>query len=188
MQPLQHALLQPASVTVSPEAPVVVTPTTSVNNNHGWTGSRAVTTAPDLTAEVLAAYTLAVAVSPPACHITTPLLAAIGQVESGNLAGHTLDAAHQVVPAILGPVLDGNGYRAVPDTDGGQWDHNTQWDRALGPMQIIPSTWRVVGVDMDGDGVRDPQDVYDSAGAAMVYLCAGRDLGTPTGLEQAILS
>ena len=138
---------------------------------------------------MLAAYTLAVAVSPPACHITTPVLAAIGQVESGNLAGRTLDAGHRVVPEILGPVLDGHGYRAVADTDGGQWDHNTTWDRALGPMQIIPSSWRVVGVDMDGDGVRDPQNIYDSAGAAMVYLCAGgRDLSTATGLEQAILS
>ena len=56
-------------------------------------------------------------------------------------------------------------------------------------MQIIPASWRVVGVDMDGDGVRDPQDIYDAAGAAMVYLCAGgRDLSTAAGLKQAILS
>ena len=56
-------------------------------------------------------------------------------------------------------------------------------------MQIIPASWRVVGIDMDGDGVRDPQNVYDSAGAAMVYLCAdGRDLSTAAGLKQAILS
>ncbi len=56
-------------------------------------------------------------------------------------------------------------------------------------MQIIPASWRVVGLDMDGDGVRDPQNVYDSAGAAMAYLCAdGRDLSTAAGLKQAILS
>ena len=56
-------------------------------------------------------------------------------------------------------------------------------------MQIIPSSWRVVGLDMDGDGVRDPQNIYDSAGAAMVYLCAGgRDLSTAAGLKEAVLS
>ena len=133
---------------------------------------------------MLAAYTLAVAVSPTGCHITTPILAAIGQVESGNLAGKTLDENHRVVPAILGPVLDGKKYRAVADTDAGTWDANTKWDRALGPMQIIPASWRVVGLDMDGDGVRDPQNVYDSAGAAMVYLCSGgRDLATAEGLR-----
>ena len=56
-------------------------------------------------------------------------------------------------------------------------------------MQIIPASWRVVGLDMDGDGVRDPQNIYDSAGAAMVYLCAGgRDLATAEGLRSAVLS
>jgi hypothetical protein len=110
-------------------------------------------------------------------------------VESGNLAGHTLDSGHRVSPEILGPVLDGDRYRAVPDTDGGTWDGNESWDRALGPMQIIPSSWRVVGLDMDGDGLRDPQNIYDAAGAAMVYLCAGgRDLSTADGLREAVLS
>ena len=79
--------------------------------------------------DVLAAYTLAVAVSPPECHITTPILAAIGQVESGNLAGHRLDAEHRVSPEIVGPVLDGKRYRAVADTDGGDWDG----DKKSGP-------------------------------------------------------
>ena len=56
-------------------------------------------------------------------------------------------------------------------------------------MQIIPSSWRVVGLDMDGDGLRDPQNIYDAAGAAMVYLCAGgRDLSTADGLREAVLS
>jgi hypothetical protein len=188
MQPLEDVPLQPASVTVPPEAPVVV-PTSAGENSRGWAGSAAVAPTQDLTADVLAAYTLAVAVSPPECHLTTPVLAAIGQVESGNLADHSIDSAHRVVPEILGPVLDGKKYHAVADTDGGHWDHDTQWDRALGPMQIIPETWRVVGLDMDGDGVRDPQNIYDAAGAAMVYLCAGgRDLATAAGLKQAILS
>ncbi|WP_051275832.1 lytic transglycosylase domain-containing protein [Marmoricola sp. URHB0036] len=188
LEPLQTPLLQPASMTVAPEAPVVV-PSAAALNSRGWAGSAAIAPTEDLTADVLAAYTLAVAVSPAQCHLTTPVLAAIGQVESGNLAGHTLDSAHRVSPEILGPVLDGTTYRAVQDTDAGHWDHNTKWDRALGPMQIIPASWRVVGLDMDGDGVRDPQNIYDSAGAAMAYLCAdGRDLSTAAGLKQAVLS
>jgi hypothetical protein len=94
-----------------------------------------------------------------------------------------------VVTAILGPVLDGKPFQAIPDTDAGQWDGNKAWDRAVGPMQLIPSTWRVVGVDMDQDGLRDPQNIYDAAGAAMVYLCANaRDLGTAEGVKDAVLS
>jgi hypothetical protein len=166
-----------------------VVPSAAALNSRGWAGSAAIAPTQDLTADLLAAYTLAVAVSPTQCHLTPPVLAAIGQVESGNLAGHTIDSAHRVSPEILGPVLDGKKYRAVKDTDAGHLDHNTIWDRALGPMQIIPASWRVVGLDMDGDGVRDPQNVYDSAGAAMAYLCAdGRDLSTAAGLKQAILS
>jgi hypothetical protein len=188
LQPLQAPLLQPASMTVASDAPVVV-PTAASLNDRGWTGSSAIAPTQDITGDVLAAYTLAVAVSPTECHLTTPVLAAIGQVESGNLAGHTIGSDHRVSPEILGPVLDGKNYRAVKDTDAGHWDHDTIWDRALGPMQIIPASWRVVGLDMDGDGVRDPQNVYDSAGAAMAYLCAGgRDLSTSAGLKQAILS
>ncbi len=189
VEALASALLQPASVTVPvPEAPITVT-NAAAANSRGWFGSDLAPSPEDLTDDVLAAYTLAVAISPPECHITTPLLAAIGQVESGNLAGHTLDDGHRVSPEILGPVLDGDRYRAVADTDGGAWDGNKTWDRALGPMQIIPSTWRVVGLDMDGDGLRDPQNIYDAAGAAMVYLCAGgRDLSTADGLREAVLS
>jgi len=138
---------------------------------------------------VISAYERAVAASPPGCHLTVSLLAAIGQVESGNLAGRRLDAANRVRPAILGPVLDGDGTRAIADTDAGRWDGNRRWDRALGPLQFIPTSWREVGVDLDGDGIRDPQDLDDAAGAAMVYLCAGgRDLATEAGLRAAILS
>ena len=174
-----------------PATPVSVAPATG--SDAGGVANAAVpvgkTAGKSLPSDVLAAYTLAIAVAPPGCHLSLPLLAAIGQVESGNLAEHAVDAKNTVTPAIIGPVLNGRGVRAVADTDGGQWDGNKRWDRALGPFQFIPSSWRVAGVDMDADGVRDPQNIFDAAGAAMVYLCAGgRDLATPAGLRQGVLA
>ena len=135
------------------------------------------------------AYRSAASSVPTACHLPVGLLAAIGQVESGSLAGRGLDSRHRAVPAVLGPVLDGHGYAAIPDTDGGRWDHDTTWDRAVGPMQFIPSTWARWGRDGSGDGTSDPQNVEDSAWSAAAYLCAGgRDLATAPGLRSAILS
>ncbi|HEX4472074.1 MAG TPA: lytic murein transglycosylase [Nocardioides sp.] len=84
---------------------------------------------------------------------------------------------------ISGVPLDGAGKVArVPDSSGG-------FQRALGPMQFIPSTWRTWASDGDGDGVDDPQDLDDAAYAAARYLCAsGGDLSTATGWSAAILS
>ncbi len=185
------ATLQQASVTVpGPEKALVVQAALS-SNTRGWThGSGAVPDAGQgIRPELVDAYSLAVALAPTECHLSVSLLAAIGQVESGNLAGQRIDAQHRVVPGVLGPVLDGSDYAAIPDTDNGRWDGHRKWDRALGPLQLLPASWRVAGMDADGDGRRDPQNVYDAAGAAMVYLCdGGRDLGTRKGLEEAVLA
>ena len=79
-------------------------------------------------------------------------------------------------PGIYGVALNGrNRTTAISDTDAGQFDNDTQWDRAVGPMQFIPSTWSIVGVDADGDAKRNPQDVDDAALATAVYLCSGKD-------------
>ena len=78
---------------------------------------------------------------------------------------------------------------AIRDTDGGRLDGNSRWDRAVGPMQFIPGTWAAFGVDGDGDGRADPQNVYDATASAAGYLCAGgRDLALASGLRSAILS
>jgi hypothetical protein len=170
-----------------PPEPTTVT-TVAAPATKGW--SRAARRRPEtLDGLLLSAYTAAVAAAPERCHLRLPLLEAIGQVESGNAAGHAVDDHHRVVPEIVGPALDGSRYAALPDTDGGALDHDVVWDHAVGPFQFIPSSWRVVAVDLDGDGRRDPQDVFDAAGAAMVYLCAGdRDLQDPAQLEAAVLS
>ncbi|MGN6243585.1 MAG: lytic murein transglycosylase [Motilibacteraceae bacterium] len=128
----------------------------------------------------------------PGCHLSWPVLAGIGAVESGHgtYGGAQVGADGVARPTILGPRLDGTaGTAYVRDTDGGRWDGDTVVDRAVGPMQFIPGTWQVVGVDADRDGVANPSDVDDAAASAGRYLCAGgRDLATPQGLRAALLS
>ena len=93
-------------------------------------------------------------------------------------------------PAILGPVLDGSGGNsAIADTDGGRYDGNTRWDRAVGPMQFIPSSWATGGRDGNGDGVDDPENLFDAALAAANYLCnSGGDLRTTSAAQRAVLT
>ncbi|WP_211332431.1 lytic transglycosylase domain-containing protein [Nocardioides aurantiacus] len=161
-------------------------------NSHGATlGSTALDPRgiDDLHPDLHRAYWLAVQSAPAGCHPGFTLLAAIGMVESGNAAGRHIDSDHRVAPSLVGPPLDGVRRPVVSDSDAGQLDGDRRWDRALGPLQLVPEVWRAAGVDMDGDGVRDPQNVFDAAGAAVVYLCAGsRDLATTVGVRRAILS
>ncbi len=124
------------------------------------------------------------------CNLTWQLVAAIGRVESnhGRFGGSVLDDDGVATPGIYGLPLNGTkGTAAISDTDGGQLDNDSRWDRAVGPMQFIPSTWSVVGVDADGDAQRNPQDIDDAALATAVYLCSGDDdLSTTTGQEKAV--
>jgi membrane-bound lytic murein transglycosylase B len=126
----------------------------------------------------------------PSCNIEWPLVAAIGRVESdhGRYGGNVLSAEGVSQPGIYGIPLDGsNGTQRISDTDAGQYDNDKTFDRAVGPMQFIPSTWSVVGVDGDGDGKRDPQDIDDAGLATAVYLCSGdEDLSTRAGQESAV--
>jgi len=77
----------------------------------------------------------------------------------------------------------------VHDTDGGTYDGDGTYDRAMGPLQFLPGTWRWAGRDGDGDGRKDPQNVFDAALATAGYLCAdGRDLRSDGELRSAVLS
>lgn len=127
--------------------------------------------------------------SKPGCNLPWQLLAAIGKVESGQARGGRVNADGTTITPILGPQLDGNGFALIKDTDGGKYDGNSSYDQAVGPMQFIPSTWAWAGRDGNGDGVKDPNNVYDAALAAGHYLCRnGWDLSVPADLNQAILS
>jgi membrane-bound lytic murein transglycosylase B len=125
------------------------------------------------------------------CNIPWELIAAIGRVESdhGRYGGNTLTEDGVSKPGIYGIALNGkNGTQAINDTDGGQLDKDPVYDRAVGPMQFIPSTWQVVKVDADGDDQRNPQDMDDAALATAVYLCSGKDnLSARSGQEAAVL-
>ena len=148
----------------------------------------------DVPRAALAAYQRSAAVmgaTDPRCHLPWQLLAAIGRVESdhGRFGDSTLDAEGRAVPPIVGRRLDGtSGTAAIPDSDAGRLDGDRRWDRAVGPMQFIPTTWSAVAVDSDGDGRRDPQDIDDAALAAGVYLCAGSgNLSRRDDLRRAVL-
>ena len=125
-----------------------------------------------------------------ACHLPWQLVAAIGRVESdhGRVHGSLLDDDGRARPAIYGIALDGSrGTAVITDTDAGLLDGDAEFDRAVGPMQFIPSTWSVVGVDADGDARRDPQDIDDAALASAVYLCSGDDdLATDEGRRASV--
>jgi hypothetical protein len=89
-----------------------------------------------------------------------------------------------VSPPIIGIRLDGSvaGTAVVPDTDGGRWDGDQRYDRAVGPMQFLPGTWQRVGVGACPGHPPDPTNILDAAPSAGWYLCGGgRDLGTQAG-------
>ncbi|MFC9245349.1 lytic transglycosylase domain-containing protein [Streptomyces sp. NPDC057136] len=143
-------------------------------------------------ASILAAYKKAeqsVAGSDAACRLPWQLLAAIGKVESGQARGGRVDANGTTYSPILGPALNGQGFALIKDTDDGAYDGDATHDRAVGPMQFIPSTWATWGQDGNSDGREDPNNIYDAALAAGLYLCAGsRDLAVGADLDRAVLS
>ncbi|MEU5228095.1 lytic murein transglycosylase [Streptomyces anulatus] len=143
-------------------------------------------------ASILAAYKQAeqtVATTDPTCRLPWQLLAAIGKVESGQARGGRVDTNGTTTSPILGPALNGQGFALIKDTDGGAYDSDAVHDRAVGPMQFIPSTWASWGQDANGDGRKDPNNIYDAALAAGRYLCANdRDLAIAADLDKAVLS
>lgn len=109
----------------------------------------------------------------PSCELSWATLAGVGLVESdhGRHGGSVLDENGTATPGIFGIALDGVTTAHIPDSDDGEIDGDPEYDRAVGPMQLIPQTWRNWHVDGGGDGVEDPQNIDDAATAAANYLC-----------------
>jgi membrane-bound lytic murein transglycosylase B len=109
------------------------------------------------------------------CRVEWEVLAGIGQVESrhGRMTGdHRLASDGVVVPSIRGRALDGTrGTQTIVDTDDGALDGDAEWDRAMGPLQFIPTTWRELGRDGNEDGTADPDNLYDASLTAVAHLC-----------------
>ncbi|ORI21689.1 lytic transglycosylase domain-containing protein [Rhodococcus sp. 1168] len=122
----------------------------------------------------------------PGCGISWTVIAGIGRVESTHANNGKADDAGELFEPILGPRLDGSlaGNNVIADTDGGALDGDPHFDRAVGPMQFLPETWNHYHADGNGDGISDPQNLYDAALATGKYLCDGgldlRDLGQTT--------
>ena len=70
------------------------------------------------------------------------------------------------------------------ESHGAQWS-GTSAAGARGPMQFLPSTWRAYGVDGDGDGRADINDLADAVFSAAKHLCAN-GAGDPSRLRSAL--
>jgi membrane-bound lytic murein transglycosylase B len=128
----------------------------------------------------------------PGCRLSWATIAGIGRIESnhGQFAGAVLGSDGRPSKPIIGVPLDGSvGVQRIADTDGGRYDGDPSLDRAVGPMQFIPSTWNKWASDANGDGRGDPQQIDDAALAAARYLCVGgRDMASPAGWWAGVLS
>ncbi|ROP38534.1 lytic transglycosylase domain-containing protein [Saccharothrix texasensis] len=124
----------------------------------------------------------------PGCRLDWPLLASIGRIESGHAHGGRVTESGTTVERIVGPVLNGApGVAAIRDTDGGKFDGDRTWDRAVGPMQFIPSTWAGYAADGNEDGERNPNNIYDATIGAGNYLCANNvDVSDPVQRARSV--
>ncbi len=80
------------------------------------------------------------------------------------------------VLAAIGEIESGDGANEGPSSAG-----------ALGPMQFMPSTWRIWGTDGFGQtGVPDIMNALDAVPSAARMLCAGGAAGGGAALASAI--
>ncbi|GAB3362102.1 MULTISPECIES: lytic transglycosylase domain-containing protein [Amycolatopsis] len=142
-------------------------------------------------ASMLKAYRNAAALmgkQQPGCRVDWALLASVGRIESNHARGGYVDEKGNTLERILGPALNGTGgFAAIRSSDGGVFTGDPVWDHAVGAMQFITGTWRQYASDGNGDGVSDPNNVYDETLAAGRYLCSGGlDLSSDGGQRVAV--
>lgn len=146
---------------------------------------------PGIDPVVMTALVEAVESVPDECGLTISLLGGISSVESlnGTIGGSRVQPNGMVEPPIRGPQLSpGSGFAVIPDSDNGRYDGDTEWDRAVGPMQFLPGTW-LYYADEDWD----PQNYFHATKATARMMCAvalkeGRPLTDPDVEEAAILA
>jgi len=158
---------------------------------HEWAAERAPALGIPVAALEAYAYAARVAeVENPDCKLAWTTLAGIGQVEShhGTYRGAEITANGDVEPPIRGVWLDGSGGNLeILDNEAVSHDGDSQYARAMGPMQFIPETWRLYGVDANNDGEINVDNMDDAALSAAGYLCwTGKDLSTPRGWMAAL--
>lgn len=160
-----------------------------------WQWSPTLTEVTGISEDALNAYGFAQLLAQeryPECHLSWNTIAGIGYVETrhGTYNFARINADGVAEPPIVGVPLDGSpGLQEIRDTDGGQLDGDTEYDRAVGPMQFIPETWRTYGIDASGDGVADPNQIDDAAASAALKLCdVGGDLRNSDNWVRAIMS
>lgn len=130
---------------------------------------------------------LKMAAAAPGCGVSWNLLAGIGRIESMHANGGATDARGTAIQPIYGPTLDGTlpGNEIIIQSSVG---NRVTYARAMGPMQFLPGTWARYATDGDGDGVADPQNLFDSTLAAARYLCSGGlNLRDPAQVMAALL-
>ncbi|MCP2266511.1 lytic transglycosylase domain-containing protein [Promicromonospora thailandica] len=183
--PAPQQLLPDASPDAAAETPLAELA------DPGWLRDTAARTG--IPRRALAAYAgaaLRLAQADEGCGLGWNTLAGIGAVESvhGSYLGARAWADGTVRPPIVGIPLDGReGVMEILDTDGGVLDGDVEWDRAVGPMQFIPTTWGEHAQDGNLDGRADPHQIDDAALTAARYLCAtGGDVTSDDGWTAAL--
>lgn len=162
----------PADVPPAAAAPVDPDDATAVSDTASDLG---------IPADFLHAYLVAahtVGEETPGCHLVWNTLAGLGQAESRHGSYGVVDGR------IIGPQLNGTGgFMEIPDTDHGVLDGDDAFDRAVGPLQFLPDSWRIYGAG------GDPQNIDDAAAAAGRLMCDhDRDLGRSEGWAEAVFA
>lgn len=189
--PVEAEVAEPAEASAEPMTSASRVPGPTHPADSRWLSRvSAATGIPRRALSGYASAALTLAREQPGCGLSWNTLAGIGAVESshgGHQDGQLLDSGLPSAP-IRGPALNGDGLGMIRDSDNGRWDGDANWDRAIGPMQFIPATWRRWGADGNGDGTADPNQIDDAALAAGRYLCASGSMRTAAGWRAAIYS
>lgn len=183
----------PVVPTEAPVAPVATstatTTTAAAIPMSGVSGPAGALGAAGIPAIPLSAYQRAADRVSRSCGLPWWLLAGIGKAETDHAVAGRVDRTGTVRGRIYGPRLDGTtpGTQTLADTDKGLIDGDPQFDRAVGPMQVLPATWAWAKRDGNGDGTADPQNIYDAAQAAAAMLCQAGPISDEASMTRALL-